>query len=154
MNEGGLLPSPADKIDVNVPRPGCPVLCVDDDPQLRKTIAIGLRRAGFAVVEAATCAEAKQAMKTGAPMPVVLDVDLPDGNGFELADEWRRDRPDAGPILFISGRDAGECEARAAQLDAKFLHKPFTLPALVTVVQTLVIPRDFPADKTNSPMKT
>jgi DNA-binding response OmpR family regulator len=77
-------------------------------------------------------------MERELPKLVILDVDLPDGNGFELVDEWHRDGLSAPPILLVSGRECGACQARAAQSQVPFLHKPFTLLALLETIQTLL----------------
>ena len=58
------------------------VLCVDDNDQLRSLLKIILTKAGYKVTEANTSAEAKQAVEVTKPALVVLDVDLPDGNGL------------------------------------------------------------------------
>jgi DNA-binding response OmpR family regulator len=114
------------------------VLCVDDDSQLRPLFARILHRAGFAVTEAATCAEAKKAILKEMPSVVVLDVDLPDGNGFELAKEWRGNEQPSLPILFISGGEQTERQEKASQLNAAFLPKPFAPATLLAAVDLLL----------------
>jgi len=91
-------------------------LCADDDIQLRPLVAHILQVAGFVVTEAATCAEAKNVMLKETPTVVVLDVDLPDGNGFELANVWRGNGQSSLPILFISGGEQTERQKKASQL--------------------------------------
>ena len=113
-------------------------LCVDDDIQLRPLVGQILERAGFAVTEAATCAEGTRAFQLMTPTVVVLDVDLPDGNGFEMAKSWRSDGHGLLPILFISGGETSSCQTRAAQLNASFLSKPFGPETLLAAVDSLL----------------
>jgi DNA-binding response OmpR family regulator len=114
------------------------VLCVDDDTHLRPLVARILEKAGFAVTQVATCAEAKNAMLKETPTVVVLDVDLPDGNGFEIAKEWRGSGQPSLPILFISGGEQTERKEKATQLNAVFLPKPFAPAALLASVTSLL----------------
>ena len=114
------------------------VLCVDDDIQLRPLVAQILRVAGFTVNEAASCAEAKRALLKETPTVVILDVDLPDGNGFEMAKEWRSNGQASIPILFISGGEQTERMKKAAQLNASFLPKPFDPQKLLAAINSLL----------------
>lgn len=113
------------------------VMCVDDDDLIRPFVGLVLRNAGFAVNEARTCAEAQQSLHSKTPTFVVLDIDLPDGNGFEMAEAWRNDGYGTLPILFISGGDSGVCQARAAQLKAGFLPKPFNMLDLLSAIHSV-----------------
>ena len=70
------------------------ILLVDDEPELRRMVAGLLTGAGYEVAEAADCAQARAAMAAQQPDAVLLDVMLPDGDGFSLLPELRR--PDAG----------------------------------------------------------
>ncbi|MDR2213078.1 MAG: response regulator transcription factor [Pseudomonadales bacterium] len=68
-----------------------PILIVEDEPRLRKDLIDFLNLSGFNASGAATAREMRDAFASGAePALVVLDVGLPDGNGFELATELRR----------------------------------------------------------------
>lgn len=113
------------------------VMCVDDDNQLRPLVGLVLRRAGFAVTEARSCAEAQQALQSETPAFVVLDIDLPDGNGFAMAEAWRADGFASLPILFVSGRERVECQAKATQLKAEFLAKPFNVLELLSAIHSM-----------------
>jgi two-component system OmpR family response regulator len=110
------------------------VLCVDDDDQIRPLLGLILRKAGFTVTEAKSCAEANRALGAETPAFVVLDIDLPDGNGFDMAEAWHNDGHSTLPILFISGREPDKCQTRAAQLKSAFLAKPFHLPDLPSAI--------------------
>ncbi|MHC1551372.1 response regulator transcription factor [Phyllobacterium sp. K27] len=67
------------------------ILIVEDEPRLRKDLADFLELAGFTAKAVATAGELRQALASGnLPAVIILDVGLPDGNGFELATEIRK----------------------------------------------------------------
>lgn len=113
------------------------VLCVDDNDQLRPLLKMILTKAGYVVTEATTIAEAKQTVEVTKPALVVLDVDLPDGNGFDLARRWRQDGFSSLPILFISADSHAERQAEAAHLNARLLPKPFGPLVFLSAVESL-----------------
>jgi DNA-binding NarL/FixJ family response regulator len=92
------------------------VLIVDDHAVMRETLRLLLDRRGFEVVgEAGGAKAALEAVDALAPDAVVLDVNLPDGDGVDVCRALTRDHP-ALAVLLISadgdnGRRAGECDA-------------------------------------------
>lgn len=83
------------------------ILVVDDESAICGMIYEILSGAGFPQVRTAqSCAEAQRAFADFAPDAVVLDVMLPDGDGFSLMRAFRRTQN--VPILFLSARDADE----------------------------------------------
>ena len=84
------------------------ILAVDDEARICNLIGEILSAAGFRQIQTAqSCAEARQAFSKFQPDAVVLDVMLPDGDGFALMQEFRR--ATNVPILFLSARDADDC---------------------------------------------
>jgi two-component system torCAD operon response regulator TorR len=79
------------------------LLVVEDDPVTRTMIAGYFAEHNFDVAEAASCAECRQALKRGRTDLIFLDVQLPDGDGFELAREIQSGSQ-AG-IIFVTRRD-------------------------------------------------
>jgi DNA-binding NarL/FixJ family response regulator len=87
-------------------RPARRVLVVDDHPSFRRCARTMLTVEGFDVVgEAATGAEALEQAAELAPELVLLDVQLPDADGFEVASRLLARDPELG-IVLVSGRDA------------------------------------------------
>jgi len=85
-------------------RPFDPILVVDDDADFRAYVVVLLSRAGFAAtLEAATGEDALAAVRAERPALVLLDVFLPDINGFEICRTLRDEFGDDLPIIFISG---------------------------------------------------
>ncbi|MCE7009628.1 response regulator transcription factor [Kibdelosporangium philippinense] len=114
------------------------VLVVDDEPNILELLSAALRLSGF-VVHAADCgAEALAAARRIRPDIVVLDVMLPDTDGFTLA-RGLRTIQDRLPVLFLTARDA--VEDRIAGLTAggdDYVTKPFSLEEVVLRLRAIL----------------
>ena len=93
------------------------ILLVDDAPELRRMVGELLEGAGYAVTLAADCAQARRAWTESQPDAALLDVMLPDGDGFSLLEELRRVE-NCVPVLFLSARDEDEARLRGLGLGA------------------------------------
>jgi DNA-binding NarL/FixJ family response regulator len=80
-----------------------PVLIVDDDPAVVELVQISLSEAGYATCCATSGAEAILAAAGEPISAAVLDVNLPDGSGYEVCRELRRLYGPSLPIVFVSG---------------------------------------------------
>lgn len=120
------------------------LLTVEDEPQVRGMICDILREAGFrATAAAGSCAEARALFRQECPDCVLLDVMLPDGDGFELMRELRTVRD--VPTLFLSARDADEDRLLGLGLGADdYIVKPF-LPAELVLRVGAVLKRTYHA---------
>jgi len=81
------------------------VLIVDDHNSLREVLSHALNEEGYCVTEAKTVAEAIAAIRRDHPDLVLLDIDLPDGNGVDLLRSIRRDYPTVGTIMMTANDD-------------------------------------------------
>jgi DNA-binding response OmpR family regulator len=63
------------------------ILLVEDERELRESLVVGLRRAGYAVDGAAKATEAQRLLEAQSYALVIVDWQLPDGNGIDLADQ-------------------------------------------------------------------
>ncbi|MEJ5978220.1 response regulator transcription factor [Novosphingobium sp. PS1R-30] len=99
------------------------ILIVDDEPAIRRLLHVGLARAGYRLVEAATAREALSAMNIDKPELVLLDLGLPDRDGLELIGLIKT----AGAaVLVVSARDATAEKVAALDLGADdYVTKPF-----------------------------
>ena len=114
------------------------VLVVDDEPNIAELVATALRYEGFDVATAADGAQALATVRAFAPDLVVLDVMLPDTNGFELQARIRADGQRV-PVLFLTARDAVEDRVRGLTLGADdYMTKPFSLEELVARVHAIL----------------
>ncbi|MEI3100919.1 MAG: response regulator transcription factor [Oscillospiraceae bacterium] len=100
------------------------ILIVDDEPALQNMVGEILVRAGYEIQGALSCAQALERFRTAAPEAVLLDVMLPDGDGFSLFGQLRQIRD--VPVLFLSARDEDEARLRGLGLGADdYITKPF-----------------------------
>jgi two-component system KDP operon response regulator KdpE len=110
------------------------VLVVDDEPQIRKFLRLGLEDSGFAVLEAANGEAALRVAVAVQPELVVLDLGLPDREGFEVLErlrEWSR-----VPVIVLSVRSREGEKVRAFDLGADdYVVKPFGMPELLARVR-------------------
>jgi two-component system OmpR family response regulator len=114
------------------------VLVVDDEPNIVDVISMALRFEGFAVDSAGSGADAIATVAASRPQVMVLDVMLPDIDGFEVA--RRLASAHAGvPILFLTARDATEDIVRGLTLGGDdYMTKPFSLEELVARIRTIL----------------
>ncbi|MGW4028642.1 response regulator transcription factor [Streptomyces sp. NPDC004838] len=118
------------------------LLLVEDEPTLRELLSASLRLAGFHVVLAETGAQALDAVRDEHPDLIVLDVMLPDTDGFEVARRLR-EQPSAGdghpPILFLTARDAAEDRISGLRMGGDdYVTKPFNLEELILRIQAVL----------------
>jgi two-component system, OmpR family, response regulator len=114
------------------------VLVVDDEPNILDVVSMALRFHGFEVETAATGAEALAAATAFKPQLIVLDVMLPDIEGFDVA---RRlgDRRAEIPIIFLTARDATADKVRGLTLGGDdYVTKPFSLEELIARIRTVL----------------
>ncbi|MGN6332464.1 MAG: response regulator transcription factor [Motilibacteraceae bacterium] len=111
--------------------PGARVLVVDDEQGIAELVAMALRYEGFDVAVAATGAAALASAGQRQPDLVLLDVMLPDLDGFEVARKLHAMSPRL-PIVFLTARDTTEDKVRGLTLGGDdYVTKPFSLEELV-----------------------
>lgn len=104
------------------------VLVCEDDPVQLKILTTLIRQAGYQSLEARTPSEAVLAARRSGIDAVLTDVQLQDGNAFELVDDLHRAGVDA-PVMMMSACATDGMKARAREAGAKFFfEKPFDLP--------------------------
>ena len=110
------------------------ILVVEDDSGIREIVRTRLRSVGYEVETARTGFEALSKIDTWHPSAVVLDINMPELDGFGVLEALG---PKAGktPILVLTARHAAEDVRRAIGLGAKdYLAKPLTPDALLTAI--------------------
>jgi two-component system, OmpR family, response regulator len=118
--------------------PGEHLLIVDDEDNLRSMLAAALRHHGFEVSSVANGRDALATVTEERPDLVVLDVMLPDLDGFEVCRRMRA-QGDRTPVLFLTARDATEDKVRGLTLGGDdYLQKPFSLEELVARVAAVL----------------
>ena len=100
------------------------ILIVDDESALQRMVGEILTQAGYETESALSCAQALEQFRAAPPDGVLLDVMLPDGDGFSLFGRLRELRD--VPVLFLSARDEDEARLRGLGLGADdYITKPF-----------------------------
>lgn len=114
------------------------ILLVDDEKTLREMVCGFLLRAGFLhVLTAADCREARELFHQETPHLVLLDVMMPDGDGFSLFEELQKDAEI--PVIFLSARDEDESRLRGLGLGADdYITKPFLPEELILRVKAVL----------------
>ncbi len=114
------------------------LLLVDDEDNLRSMLEAALRHLGFAVHPVATGREALAAVPVARPDLIVLDVMLPDLDGFEVCRRLRVEGTKT-PVLFLTARDGTEDKVRGLTLGGDdYLVKPFSLEELVARINAVL----------------
>lgn len=114
------------------------LLLVDDTPELLDLLCEHLRAAGYRYITTAIdCRTAREAFAQQQPELMILDINLPDGDGFAL---FRQLRAQADvPALFLSARDADADRLFGLGLGADdYLTKPFLMQELLLRVQHIL----------------
>ena len=114
------------------------VLVVDDEANIADLVAMALRFQGFEVETAATGSDALGAITAFRPQIILLDVMLPDIDGFEVARRLAS-RGERVPIIFLTARDATEDKVRGLSIGGDdYVTKPFSLEELVARVRSIL----------------
>jgi two-component system OmpR family response regulator len=114
------------------------VLVVDDEPNIVDVIGMALRFQGFAVESAATGHEAIAKVGDFKPDLMVLDVMLPDMEGFDVAERLGAG-PSRVPIVFLTAKDATEDKIRGLTLGGDdYMTKPFSLEELIARIRSIL----------------
>ena len=114
------------------------ILLVDDEPELLTLVAVILKEDGFEnIMTASTVSEGIDAAKTQKPDLAILDVMLPDGDGFSLMQQIR-DFSDM-PVIFLTARDEAEDKLAGLGLGADdYIAKPFLGEELLLRVHAIL----------------
>ena len=113
------------------------VLVVDDSPVTLRAMSLLLSRAGYEVVTAATAQDGLRQARATLPRVILLDVELPDGDGYSVCRELKADAATAGiPVILCTGRGEALDEADRAGVGAQaYLPNPFSPSALRELVE-------------------
>jgi two-component system OmpR family response regulator len=119
-------------------RDGVRILVVDDEENITDLLATALRYERFDVEVAHTGRQAVKAVTERQPHLMVLDVMLPDWDGFEVARRLTEQR-DRVPILFLTARDGTEDRVRGLTLGGDdYVTKPFSLEEVVARIRAIL----------------
>ena len=114
------------------------ILVVDDERYITDLVAMALKHEGFAVEPAGTARAARDAIAKFRPELVVLDVGLPDDDGFNLVKRLRAEGQSV-PVIFLTARDATEEKVQGLTIGGDdYVTKPFSLDELVARIRVVL----------------
>lgn len=139
---GGLRTSASSAVDASAAR----ILVVDDEVAIADLVRSALAYEGYEVSQAHTAADALAKAEQFRPHLIILDIMLPDVDGFEVVRRLRQSaRPT--PVVFLTAKDSTEDKVRGLTLGADdYLTKPFSLEELLARVRAVLRRSGFQLD--------
>jgi DNA-binding NtrC family response regulator len=114
------------------------ILLIDDEENLRRTLAMILNREGYQVETAATIKEARARLEKSIYDLVFLDLKLPDANGLTMLPDLRSRFPDM-PVLVLTAHDKLDSAVEAVRQGARdYLLKPLDPPVILMRVKDIL----------------
>jgi DNA-binding response OmpR family regulator len=114
------------------------ILIVEDEARLGQFLRQGLAEQAYTTTLARTCAEANDALVETNYDAIVLDLNLPDGDGLSLLRDWRTSGF-TEPVLILSARDSLDDRVQGLDLGADdYLPKPFSLEEVFARLRALL----------------
>ena len=114
------------------------ILVVEDDQLLNKTLSYNLSAVGYSVDGDMSKAVAIRFLEKQDYDLIVLDVNLPDGNGFDICHEVKERRPDTA-VIFLTANDMESDMLKGFELGADdYLPKPFHLAELNARIKSVI----------------
>ncbi len=113
------------------------IFIVEDEPSIAQTVQFALESEGFSTEHFATGASCLEGLAAHSPTLILLDVGLPDGNGFDIFRQIRQHS--SAPVIFLTAR--GEEIDRVVGLEMgadDYIVKPFSLRELVARVRVVL----------------
>ncbi|MBV8195507.1 MAG: response regulator transcription factor [Candidatus Dormibacteraeota bacterium] len=128
------------------------ILVVDDEPAITDLVAMALKYEGFEVQAAATAKAARHALMDFRPALLILDVGLPDDDGFTLVRRLVADGIKV-PVIFLTARDATEEKVHGLTIGGDdYVTKPFSIEELVARIR-VVLRRHQPSGVDQGPLR-
>ena len=113
------------------------ILVVEDDIEMNRGICYILEKEGFSVVTAHSIAEAEEKFENNSIQMILLDVNLPDGEGFLFCRNVRE--RSSIPVLFLTARDLEEDALKGYEVGAEdYITKPFSMKILLKKMEVIL----------------
>ena len=113
------------------------ILIVEDEPRSQRLLRLNLEPLGYAVITSAKAAGVLDLVRVHKPPLIVLDLRLPDGNGFDLCQQIRRES--AVPIIILSAYGQLDDKLRGFEVGADdYLTKPYDAPELAARIDAVL----------------
>lgn len=119
------------------------LLIVEDDQDLLRNVLKYFDAFGYTLERAKTLKEGKEKINAFSYDCVILDLNLPDGNGIELLEEIRKEHNDTG-VIILSANSSVETKVEGLEIGADdYLTKPFHLPELNARIKSIIRRKKF-----------
>jgi DNA-binding response OmpR family regulator len=139
LGETATMRAPAPAAPAGL-RPGQPrkkILIIEDDPQIALALGLRMKQAGYDPTSAHDALSGVQTAVRCLPDLVLLDITMPAGDGFTVAERIRKLAPVPIPFIFITGSKQPLLRARAEKMGAAgFFEKPYNTRDLLSTVQS------------------
>jgi DNA-binding response OmpR family regulator len=113
------------------------ILVIDDEEDMRNLLQMYLENSGFHCIEASNGTEGLQAVKTLSPDLIILDIMMPDEDGFQVCKKIREES--SVPIIFLSAKGEEWDKVKAFQLGGDdYIVKPFSPGELIARIQAVI----------------
>ena len=115
------------------------ILIVEDDNLLNKTLTYNLELDGYTITSVLNARTAAESLKTNIFDLVLLDINLPDGNGYDLCRLIKPEHPDT-VVIFLTANDQESDQIRGYEAGAvDYITKPFSISALQRKIKAVYI---------------
>jgi two-component system, OmpR family, phosphate regulon response regulator PhoB len=117
------------------------VLVIDDEPEITDIVETFLTEAGYTVTVENTPRNAVVRAREFRPEVVILDIMMPDMDGYQICQEMKQDPALANvPIIFLTGKDRNDDMGRSFKVGGDmFIKKPFSCERLLEIVNIVVM---------------
>ena len=113
------------------------ILIVEDDNLLNKTLTYNLELDGYTIISVLNARTAAESLKTNIFDLVLLDINLPDGNGYDLCRLIKPEHPDT-VVIFLTANDQESNQIRGYEAGAvDYITKPFSISALQRKIKAM-----------------
>ena len=118
------------------------ILLIEDEPHIAEPLTLTLNKEGLDPTRVGTISDAREAYKNNTFDLIILDVGLPDGNGFDFCKEIRGNG-DNIPIIFLTARSNEIDEVRGLSIGADdYVKKPFSAIALSMRIKKILVKKE------------
>ena len=120
------------------------ILVIDDEPSMHRLLQIILEDEGFRVVEPGESEETSQSIARGKPDVIILDIMMPEVNGFDVLRMLKDDEDTKNiPVIILSVRSFEEDRKKAKSLGADiYMTKPFQPAELIRTIKDILASRN------------
>ena len=122
--------------------PNTQILLVEDDPAIAEMLIHLLENEGFILIKAETISDARKSLGENPFSAIILDVNLPDGNGFDFCKEIKKNS--TTPILFLTCRGGDTEQTVGLQIADDYVVKPFSNTAVVERIKKIIKNKEGP----------